>query len=217
MYVFEGIDASGKNSHSKKFVEDLKMRGRKVQLFSFPDYETPLGQAIKQHLTQQWKAFSTNEEGAPQYASKLDPLMFQCMMTVNRFEAVHKIYKALMEDHDVVLDRYWPSGFAYGAADGIDAKWLRQIHDLLPEPDFVVLMDIPPAESVRRRPERRDRYEKQPGLLERVRENYLALFKMESQLGGIEVNTKWTVVNAMGEFDDVHSRVLDAFLLTKLA
>lgn len=42
-----------------------------------------------------------------------------------------------------MVDRYYTTSVAYGAAAGLDAGWLQQLNSLLPPPDLTVLLDLP--------------------------------------------------------------------------
>lgn len=112
-------------------------------------------------------------------------LVIQSVMLVDRFEHVAKLTPYVDRDALLILDRYYLSGLVYGQADGLDRDWLQTIHALLPRPDAFFLLDISVEESVRRRPERRDYYEKNLPKLRKVRE----LYKSElAQAGGYVVN-----------------------------
>jgi dTMP kinase len=62
---------------------------------------------------------------------------------------------------------------AYGEAQGVDAEWLVAIQRRLPQPDVTVLLDIPPEVSARRKRSGRDAFERDLGLLARVRQSYI--------------------------------------------
>jgi thymidylate kinase len=68
---------------------------------------------------------------------------------------------------------------------------------LLPVPDVCLFLDISVEESWKRRPERRDRYEKQREMLHQVRWSYLELFRKHD----------WVVIDAMGSPDEVQTRI----------
>lgn len=206
--VIDGLDASGKQKHSKALVVDLQVRGLQAKRYDFPNYESETGKAILNHLQNRWQAASTRPaaEGGGYYGPcKYDPLVFQALQTLNRLELVPFILRDLAEGTWLVFDRYWPSGVAYGASDGMPPLWLEAVHETLPRAALTVFMDISPEESIRRRPDRRDRYEKQPGLMEVVRANYRELFARRQA----DPHTRWKVLDAMGEFPDVHRRLLD--------
>jgi thymidylate kinase len=79
---------------------------------------------------------------------------------------------------------------------------VETIQAQLPEPDAWFFIDIPAEESVRRRPDRCDYYEKRPGFMERVRRAYRDLFEKKN----IE-NRPWFVIDGMGTIDEVHDRI----------
>lgn len=103
-----------------------------------------------------------------------------------------------------MLDRYFASGLVYGQADGLSFEYLCRIHSALPWADVWVLVDIPAEESVRRRPKRRDEYERRVGLMEQVRSSYVRLFNDPPTMG------RWVIVDGMGSEDEVHERIYSA-------
>ena len=205
LIALEGIDGSGKATQSKLLVEDIQRRNQPVVRFEFPNYTNVTGPYIDTHLKQKWKAQfvhttppmdSIYGEGAED--RELNELLFQCLQTVNRYEQALVLIEAL-KAQAVILDRYYASGLVYGTANGVPEQFLRTIHALLPKPDLYIFVDIPVEESYRRRPERRDRYEKQKGMLERVRDIYLNLFTKEG----------WKIIDGVGSVDQIHARICD--------
>jgi len=201
LICIEGIDGSGKHTHSRDLVTWLKAeRGQDAVYRDFPRYENITGHAISAHLRRKWQAAELEAELLLARKSSLDELVFQCLMTVNRYEETPEILETL-KTSSVICDRYWPSGYVYGEANGLPAKFLETIHAQLPQPDVCILLDIPVSESFRRRPERRDRYEKQIGMLEAVRAGYLALFRRK----------EWHLIDATGGFESVSTRIYECF------
>jgi thymidylate kinase len=111
-----------------------------------------------------------------------------------------------MEQKNLVLNRYWPSGVVYGQADGLNVDWLLQVHVMLPQAHHYVLIDIPAEVSTMRRPERRDRYEMQPGLMEIVASGYLELW---SRMHDAHMSA-WHMVDGTKKSDQVHEAICDA-------
>lgn len=192
LIAFEGQDASGKATHSQMLATRMMREANNpTRVIDFPAYKnTVTGPAILANLTQ---------ESHPD--PKANALVLQCLMTVNRLELAGTIREELRAGNSVVLDRYWGSAMAYGMADGLDPLFIKTIHEGLPQPDLWLLLDIPPEESSRRRPERRDRYEKQPGLMAQVSKNYKAWFEENSASG------RWVVIDGTGPAAAVHARV----------
>ena len=187
----EGIDACGKATQAKRFVKRTGAR-----LFAFPDYETPSGQLIKANLEDDADcAFSPNPLNRA--------LVLQSLMLTNRMEKAPAIHAYRMNGKDVVLDRYWPSGLVYGAADGLDYAWLVQIHKHLPQAHHYILLDIEPELSAERRPDRRDRYERQTGLMEQAAERYRDVWAEMTQYH----MSGWHVVDGDGTEEEVEKAI----------
>lgn len=202
--AFEGIDASGKATQSKILSSRLD-----AELYSFPAYQTRAGRLIAAHLQSEWAARALLlQEGklTTEETKTLDAMVLQSLMLTNRMELAVGIRDHLKNEKSVVCDRYWCSGYAYGRADGIDGDYLLQIHDLLPKPHVQILIDIDPADSVSRRPERRDRYEKQEGLMEAVSKNYRELWTKMSAIAP----AAWVMVDGRRPVEEVTEQVWKA-------
>lgn len=158
--AFEGLDQSGKKTLSTLLAERLRERGLPVELISFPDYSTPIGEEIRLFLS-----------GERDYPPEVRYLLF----AANRWENKGKIESWLKEGQVVIANRYSASGVAYGMAHGLDEGWLWGLERGLPEPAQAFLFDIAPQVSFSRKAEGRDLYERQVDLLKRVREAYLSL------------------------------------------
>lgn len=206
--AIEGLDASGKATHSKLLAE--RLRGTR---FSFPNYESPTGKAILGHLKKEWTAVDYYGGQAD-----CDALVFQSLQIANRLELVPQILEAATKG-PVVFDRYWASGVVYGSLDGLESNWLEKVQALpMPPADVQILLDIDVEESFKRRPERRDRYELDREFLEKVRAAYLALFKerrtrahkfkCERRPCTCDVRS-WHVVKGTGTVEEVHARIME--------
>lgn len=159
LIAFEGLDQSGKQTQAERLRDRLMAGGRTVQLVSFPDYDTPIGQEIGRAL-----------RGEREFG----PDVMQLLYVANRHEWKPRIEAALAQGTIIVCDRYLASSVAYGEAQGLDADWLLRIQAHLPRPDVTVLLDIPPDVSATRKTVDRDRFERDLALLGRVRSSYLA-------------------------------------------
>ena len=205
LIAIEGIDGSGKATQSKLLVEEIQRRQRDAVRFEYPCYTNVTGPFVDGHLKQRWSASPMRKpETDAEYAAwnlehiRLNELLFQCLQTLNRYEQVEELLEAL-KTKAVVLDRYYASSMVYGLVNGLSDKFLRAISSQLPKPDLYILIDIPVEESFNRRPERRDRYEKQKGMLEKVRTAYRDLFAREG----------WRIVDGSGIEGQVHARILE--------
>ena len=152
----EGADGVGKTT----VAESLGM-----QVIVFPNYETPTGKLIKAVLSGHLD---------------MDPLVFQCLQTVNKLETrVHD---------DVVLCRYWPSAWVYGAFDGLDKDWLERVHTGM-YADQYILLDASAETCLERQQVRGGPPEVYEGSLEKTRR----IVKLYRELWA---KRRWRVVNA---------------------
>ena len=119
------------------------------------------------------------------------------LYSLNRWENCDRIVHALGSTDMLLTDRYTASNLAYGLAKGLDLEWLIQLDQGLPEPERVILLDVPVGYSFARKTQKRDLHENDRGLLLRVRKNYL---KLASKL-------HWTVVDATRPTSVVHSEI----------
>lgn len=182
--AFEGLDQSGKQTQAELLRDRLTDRRRDVQLFSFPDYDTSIGAEIGSALA-----------GDRSY----EPDAMQLLYVVNRYEWKERMLHARAAGTVLLCDRYLASSVAYGEAQGLDAAWLTAIQRYLPQPDLTILLDISPEESARRKSAGRDKYERDMGLLARVRASYLR-----------QAVAGWIRIDAERGRDDVAADVLAA-------
>jgi dTMP kinase len=158
LVAFEGLDQSGKQTQAERLRDRLTSNGRRVQLLSFPDYQTVIGAEIGRAL-----------RGEREYTADVMQLLY----VANRYEFKGEILRAKESGTIVLCDRYLASSIAYGEAQGLDAAWLTDIQKYLPQPDITFLLDIAPEVSARRKTADRDKYERDLSLLAHVRSSYL--------------------------------------------
>ncbi|HEY7448358.1 MAG TPA: dTMP kinase [Vicinamibacterales bacterium] len=158
LIVFEGLDQSGKETQAQELRERLRSLGHRVRLVSFPDYGTSIGEEIARAL-----------QGERDYG----PEVMQLLFIANRYERKPAMEHWMEGGLILVCDRYRASSIAYGEAQGLDAKWLTDTQQYLPQPELTILLDISPHTALTRKAVGRDRYERDLQLLERVRASYL--------------------------------------------
>jgi dTMP kinase len=182
LIAFEGLDQSGKETQARQLRERLARDGYRVHPLSFPDYETPIGQEIR-------KALAGERDFGPD--------VMQLLYVANRGEFRPKLDEWLTAGDIVVCDRYRASSIAYGEAQGLDPVWLTEIQQYLPLATLTVVLDIAPETAVQRKSAGRDRYERDMGLLARVRESY----RRQAQQDG------WVLINGELPKDEVRDAV----------
>ena len=185
--AFEGLDQSGKETQARHLRARLEQDGRRVRAVSFPDYNTSLGQELRQALA-----------GDREYG----PEVMQLLYVANRFEYKPRLESWLSAGDIVVSDRYRASSIAYGEAQGLDRQWLEEIQRFLPPAAITVLLDISPETANARKSVGRDRYERDLSLLARVRESYRRLASADG----------WIVIDAEQSRDHVSRAVTEAVL-----
>ncbi len=160
--IIEGIDQSGKKTQSILLRNRLKKKGYKVGYISFPKYNTSIGKLVKKCLRDD--SFSLE--------------MSHILLSANRWESEKEIRYKLENMDFVVCNRYCDSNIAYGLANGLKKEWLENLDLGLPKSDLTILIDIPITESVLRKSENRDRYEKDKKFLNNVKSRYKKLSTM---------------------------------------
>jgi len=161
--------------------DKLRKSGFYCELIAFPDYSTPIGSNIKAYLDGEFF---------------VSPEVRQLLYAANRWERRDDIVGWLNSGKFVVVDRYIPSGLAYGLANGLDLDWMLALEKGLPSPDLVILLDIS-VETAVKRLTKRDAYERNESYLEKVRESYLSLAKRFS----------WAVINGELPIQPVSERI----------
>lgn len=207
LICLEGMDGSGKSTQAERLYKRLG-----GHLVRFPSYDTLMGHLIEGHLKFYWSALPDRPNIAEANAKPLDTVMlnaavFQALQLANRMEHASTLARYRAQGIDVVLDRYWPSGWVYGSADGLDEAWLLNIHRELPQPHLFILLDVPHGESSARRPERRDRYEARPALMERVGTLYRQLWRLMAHRHGSDT---WAVINGTASVEEVSVKIWEA-------
>jgi len=169
--TLEGVEGSGKSTHTHLLTDWLRARGRRVVPTSEPD-GTRLGSAIR--------ALFEHEGPAP--TALAQTFLF---MAARQQHVAHVIRPALAEGAVVISDRYADATLAYqGFGGGMDVETIRDLNALATGgvmPDLTLLLDLDPAEGIRRISDRTlDAFEKMDlAFHRRVREGYLEIARAE--------------------------------------
>jgi dTMP kinase len=178
--VFEGIDKAGKTTQAKLLEKKL---GSKCVRIDFPDYSTPIGREIRQFL-----------DGKRDYPDEVKMML----LSANRWEKKIKIEKIVAKGTTIIMNRYYQSNLVYGISKGLKLDWLLSLDEGMPGADLVIVIDIKPKTLARRSKNVVDTFEKDLGLIRRVKKNYRILGK----------RFKWRVVEGENSVDKVHGQVL---------
>lgn len=204
--ALEGIDASGKQTQVRLLKERLAPHFVEVETLDFPHYQGVAGGLVGRILKGE-TVVATNDQLVPalrhDHLPGLDlprlhleklmaswshdkALIIQSAMLADRIEHVGLLKTFVDDNRLLILDRYYLSGLVYGQADGLSLEWLERIHEVLPTADVFFFLDISVEESVRRRPDRRDYYEKNLTKLKKVRDLYLEMVTSRDEVVRID-------------------------------
>lgn len=146
---FDGLDASGKETQARLFVERLEKDGFTIHRFQTPDYTTPSGKELKLRLQGKLGDWENTpwEEKITYFAQ-------------NRAENKEKVLHALEQGDIVIYDRYIPSSLTFMAVEaGVEevegaptreevyARVMAVEHEQngMPREDLSVFCDVPPT------------------------------------------------------------------------
>lgn len=204
---FEGVDASGKATQSRRLADILGAKH-----YSFPAYATPMGKLIGDYLAER---IATTGQPADGHPYPVNAMVLQSLMLSNRMEFATEIAEAARTGH-VVCDRYWHSAYAYAQTDGISGEYITALHARLPQSDCHIYLRVSPEAQKQRimaRGRTLDRYEKTAGLMDCVARNYLDLWSAKAdEVSNPSDFWRWRVVDGDGTPDEVETRVVDAVL-----
>jgi len=194
LITVEGVEGSGKSTHCRLLGQWLTARGLEVVLTSEPD-GTPIGSAIRALFEQ---------DGMPP-----TPLTQTFLFMAARQQHVAQVIRpALARGAVVVSDRYADATLAYqGFGGGMELETIRDLNTLATGgvmPDLTILLDLDPAEGIRRISDRPlDAFEKMDmGFHRRVREGYLEIAHAEKN--------RVVVLSAAQPKDALHAAVVRA-------
>jgi dTMP kinase len=135
LFVFEGLDGSGKSTQAALLGKWLQARGYRV-------------------FFTEWNSSELTSEVIRRGKKKnlLTPTTFSLLHATDfadRFE--RKILPPLRAGYLVVCDRYAYTAFVRDAARGCDPDWVRNIYSFAPRPDQVFYFRVPVAITLQRK------------------------------------------------------------------
>ncbi|MEM2282373.1 MAG: dTMP kinase [Candidatus Hadarchaeales archaeon] len=161
----EGLDGCGKSTQSKAISRWLNSIGKKVLLTAEPT-NGPVGRLLREMIKGR---------------VKFSPLTEAMLFAADRNQHLEEEVKPALADGKIVIcERYIHSSLAYQPARGVPEEVVRELNKHFQRPDLVILLDIPVEVAMKRmRGKKLDRFEADREFQERVRENYLRLFRRE--------------------------------------
>ena len=192
---FEGIDGSGKTSHSRFVVDYLKSNGYNAVYTTEPTRYSIPGRKLRESF----------------FAPERLPVKeeFRLFLEDRIIHLKDEVIPQLNDGKIVVTDRYYFSSVAYQGSRGLDWNYILEENEKVSiVPDIVLLLDLPVDAAISRiandRVEGVNIFEKKENL-QRVNEIYFALVeKFPNLFQVIDVNKPLSEVK-----DIINSLVLD--------
>lgn len=196
---FEGGEGAGKSTQIRRLAEGLRARGFDVVVTREPG-GSPGAEAVRHVLL---------SGAAEPFGSKMEAVLFAAA----RSDHVEQVIRPAVERGAVVLsDRFLDSSRVYqGVTGGIDGGFMQALERVAINgmmPDLTLILDLDPAEGLRRAAERRgdetaDRFEKETlAIHERRREAFLDIAHLEPE--------RCVVVDAARSEEEVAGRIAAA-------
>ena len=145
LIAIDGVDASGKQTHTKMLYDKLLSDGYNVRKISFPAYESPSSELVKMYLSGK---FGDKPEDVNAYVAS-------SFFAADRFASFRTDWKDFYENADsvIIADRYTSSNMIHQASkiDDLTEKdkflyWLFELeYEIygIPEPDLTFFLDMP--------------------------------------------------------------------------
>jgi len=182
--VIEGADRVGKDVQAKILTERLVRSGVSAERFTTPDYSTPVGQAISEHLRTHKLEGRTSAEARE----------LECLQAACRYQVAARVRAAMSAGMWAVCARWWPSAIVYGRLDGLVLQdWIVKTYEELLQPDLYVLLRVPAGDVAHRRGS--DLYEAHSGRQLEIAAEYARMWDI-FQAGNYK---KWVTVDAGGK------------------
>ncbi len=187
--VIEGIDGAGKATQSNLLKEWLEKKGKKVSLYSYPDYNSVYGERIKSFL---YKKINLN----------VDELFL--LYLIDMVKDKKKMLKEFEEGNYIIIDRFFFSTVAYQSAGGFSYDNAKEIVALLgmPAPDKVFYINVPVEVSMYRKEQQKgkmdvDKFESNKVFLSKVSEFYNKLAEERFY------SVNWSILDGKQSVEDI--------------
>ncbi|MEM2889814.1 MAG: dTMP kinase [Candidatus Hadarchaeum sp.] len=184
LICIEGLDGSGKSTQVRLLAKWLRNLGYNVVVTEEPTVG-PIGKIIKLALA-----------GKLRMPVAAEALLF----AADRLQHVEQVVApSLNSGKFVISDRYIASSLAYQSARGLPLKWVMKVNEMAPDPDLMILIDVPAEVSAQRinRSRKLDEFERNLELQRKVRQAYLRIAKL----------CKMKVVDGNRSIDEVQEEI----------
>lgn len=180
--VIDGIDGSGKTTHSKMLYDSLKKKGFDVEYTMEPSNGT-VGRFIRSEVISK---------------KKISPEVEALLFAADRFEHLrNEIMPWLDKGKVVVCDRYVYASIVYQGVQNVDTEWIESLNHFALEPDLAIYLDVTPEIGLERIKREKSIFENLE-FQKRIRKNYMNL--VEKGL--------LTLVDSNKNIDEVNSEIL---------
>ncbi len=193
---FEGIDACGKSTQVKLLLKQMNKVANNTILVREPGGSI-ISERIREILL---------DKNLHEMSERTEALL----MTASRSQLTYeKILKNLKEGKNIISDRYSDSTLAYqGGGRDINLDWLINLNNFATfslEPDITFLIDLHPAEAVKRKNLQQDRIESAGiAFQEKVRNSYLKISK--------RFQNRIVLINGHDEISKINKKIIDELL-----
>jgi dTMP kinase len=142
--VIEGLDGAGTTTQSALLAGRLRRDGRRVHLTAEPS-SGPVGALIRQVLR-------GRIGGGRGGKHAFDPWALALLFAADRRDHFHtEIAPKIVDDVDVVCDRFTMSSLAYQGAQLRDVRWIEGINREAADATVVIFLRVRPEVALRRR------------------------------------------------------------------
>ena len=165
LFVFEGVEGSGKTTQTQILCDKLESVNQRAITTREPGGTTS-GELIRNIILDQ---------------EDLTPMSELYLFNAARSLLIEQlVIPQLREEIHVIMDRFIYSTMAYQSyGREIPLQTVKTINEIASHqvvPDVIVLLDIPPQKALSRRPDPRDRFEREAlDFHTKIRDGYLAM------------------------------------------
>ncbi len=186
--VIDGIDGSGKTTHSRRLCDFLCKNGFDATYTMEPS-KGRIGMFIRDKII-------NNEKTSPE----VEALLF----AADRFEHLNfEIFPLLKDGKIVISDRYLYASIAYQGAQNLDLNWIDKINYFAPKPDLAIYLDVYPEIGL-------DRIEGAKSVFENI--------ELQKKVRGIYLDLvkkgRLILVDGMKEVEEVDDAIISLALRT---